>query len=125
MGRDHQSAVTADVDPPDCARHFTGPEVLTLRVDGAQVPIRSKHKSTSIRMDCQAPRSLAPRQIDWLAIEGRVERLLPSFDSKSGLLCQGCLVIGGWVAAKLERAQIEAQRCLAPLLKSEIDNRAV
>jgi hypothetical protein len=39
--RDHQSAVTADVDPPDCARHFTLPELLTLGVDRSQIPFRS------------------------------------------------------------------------------------
>ena len=36
--------------------------------------------------------------------------MTPSFDSKTSLLCQVGLVIGGWVATELERAQIEAKR---------------
>jgi hypothetical protein len=46
--------------------------------------------------------------------------MAPSFDHKSGWLCQDRLVIGGWIAAELERVQIEAQRRIAELLKSKI-----
>jgi hypothetical protein len=51
--------------------------------------------------------------------------MTPSFDSKSALRCTLRLVIVGGVASEFERAQIEAKRLLAPLLKPEIDDRAV
>src|SRR5262249_9408685 len=54
IGRNHQSTVTCDVDPPHRARHIALPEVLTIEVDRPQAPIRSKHESTSIWVDCEA-----------------------------------------------------------------------
>src|SRR5262249_40369092 len=58
IGRDYQSAVTGDVDRPDYARRSTLPEALILPVNRSQIPVRSKHESTSVRMDCQASRVL-------------------------------------------------------------------
>jgi hypothetical protein len=63
VGRDRQTAVTADVDRPDSGRHGTSPDQLALCVERAKVPLRSKHETTAIWMNGQASRYLMRKQV--------------------------------------------------------------